>query len=204
MFVLVLHGQALFLHRGFITFIITAPCENDLVWFTCVTIGLLIFEDKKFEDKIFRGFHGQLLNHENKYPLNFLYTLFYRNRNFFVVDVVVKWLFGNTLSERSRLLYHCLLAVYLRQYLDWAISTDGIVAANKEVQHMMDSINDGTLLKRGPYECFDDEERAQIDHPSQENHRHMLCMLIELFVNFRCIPVTLKIFSQNFFFKAKF
>ena len=27
---------------------------------------------------------------------------------------------------------------------------------------MMDTINDGTLLKRGPYEHFDDEERAQI------------------------------------------
>ena len=26
----------------------------------------------------------------------------------------------------------------------------------------MDSINDGTLLKRDPYEHFDDEERAQI------------------------------------------
>ena len=27
---------------------------------------------------------------------------------------------------------------------------------------MVDSINDETLLKRGPYEHFDDEERAQI------------------------------------------
>ena len=27
---------------------------------------------------------------------------------------------------------------------------------------MMDTVNDGTLLKRGLYEHFDDEERAQI------------------------------------------
>lgn len=46
--------------------------------------------------------------------------------------------------------------------LSSAISSGGIVAANKEVQRVMDTINDGTLLKRGPYEHFDDEERAQI------------------------------------------
>ena len=46
--------------------------------------------------------------------------------------------------------------------LSKAISTDGIVTANKEVQCMMDSINDGTQLKRGPYEYFDDVKRAQI------------------------------------------
>jgi len=46
--------------------------------------------------------------------------------------------------------------------LSKAISTGGIVAANKEVQRVMESINDGTQLKRGPYEHFDDEERAQI------------------------------------------
>ena len=36
------------------------------------------------------------------------------------------------------------------------ISTGGIVATNKEVQRVMGSINDGTMLKRGPYEHFDD------------------------------------------------
>ena len=34
------------------------------------TIGLINFEDKKF-----RRFHGYFLNHEIKYPHNFLYTL---------------------------------------------------------------------------------------------------------------------------------
>ena len=76
---------------------------------------------------------------------------------------------------------------------------ESVVAA----QRVMDSINDGTLLKRGPYEHFDDEERAQIDHPSRENRRHVLRVLIELFVNFRCVPVALKFFRENFF-KAKF
>ena len=42
------------------------------------------------------------------------------------------------------------------------ISSSGIVTTNKEVQPVVDSINDGTLLKRGPYEHFDDEERTQI------------------------------------------
>ena len=46
--------------------------------------------------------------------------------------------------------------------LSSAISSGGIVAANKEVQRMVETISDGTLLKRGPYEHFDDEERAQI------------------------------------------
>ena len=46
--------------------------------------------------------------------------------------------------------------------LSCAISLSGIVAANKEVHPVVDSINDGTLLERGPYEHFDDEERAQI------------------------------------------
>ena len=76
--------------------------------------------------------------------------------------------------------------------------------ANKEVQCVMDSINDGTLLNRGPYEHFDNEERVQIDHTSQENHCHVLCMLIEQFVNFCCLPVTLKLFLQKIFLEAKF
>ena len=46
--------------------------------------------------------------------------------------------------------------------LSSAISSGGIVATNREVQRVMDKSNDGTLLKRGPYEHFDDEERAQI------------------------------------------
>jgi len=46
--------------------------------------------------------------------------------------------------------------------LSRTISSGGIVAANKEVQRVIDSGTDGTVLKRGPYEHFDDEERAQI------------------------------------------
>jgi len=46
--------------------------------------------------------------------------------------------------------------------LSRTISSGGIVAANKEVQHVIDSSMDGTVLKKGPYEHFDDEERAQI------------------------------------------
>lgn len=41
-----------------------------------------------------------------------------------------------------------------------AIPTSGIVAANKEVQRVMGSINDGTQRKRGTYELFTDEEGA--------------------------------------------
>ena len=33
-----------------------------------ITVGRIIFEDKKF-----RGFRGYLVNLENKYPRNFLY-----------------------------------------------------------------------------------------------------------------------------------
>ena len=33
-----------------------------------------------------------------------------------------------------------------------AISSGGTVATNKEVQCVVETINDGTLLKRGPYE----------------------------------------------------
>ena len=43
-----------------------------------------------------------------------------------------------------------------------AISTGEIVAANKEVQRITDSVDNGNLLKRGPYDQFDDEEREQI------------------------------------------
>ena len=46
--------------------------------------------------------------------------------------------------------------------LSSAISPGGTVAANKEVQHVVETINDGTLLKRGPYEHFDYKERVQI------------------------------------------
>ena len=44
--------------------------------------------------------------------------------------------------------------------LSSVISLGRIVTANKEVQRVMDTINDG--LKRGLYEHFDVEERAQI------------------------------------------
>ena len=80
--------------------------------------------------------------------------------------------------------------------LSKVISKDGIVAANKEVQRMMDSINDGTLLKRGPYEHFDNEEIVQIDHPSRENPRHARATSVDQAIC--CVPVTLK-FSAKFF-----
>ena len=66
----------------------------------------------------------------------------------------------------------------------------------------MDSINDGTLLKRGPYKHFDNEEIAQIDHPSRENCRHACATCVDRAI---CrVPITLKFFLRNFFFKAKF
>ena len=75
-----------------------------------VVITLLVYHRATyFEDKKFQGFRGQLLNCKNKHPLNFLYTR-YLETGVFVVDMVVKWLFGNTLSEKSTLFYHRLLA----------------------------------------------------------------------------------------------
>jgi len=44
-----------------------------------------------------------------------------------------------------------------------------IVAANKEVQRGMESINDGRQLKRGHYEHFDDKEKAQIGKYSTDH-----------------------------------
>ena len=55
-------------------------------------------------------------------------------------------------NEKSKLLYRRPLEAYF----------GGIIAVNKEVQRVMDIINDGTLLKRGPYKHFYDKERAQI------------------------------------------
>ena len=43
-----------------------------------------------------------------------------------------------------------------------AIPTGGIVTTSKEVQRVIGSINDGTWLKRSPYEHFNDKERTQI------------------------------------------
>ena len=75
-----------------------------------ITIGWIIFEDKKF-----RGFRGYLVNLENKYPRNFLYI----RLDFFVQHVVgnSKWLYGSTSNEKSKLFYRRLLAVYLVQSL---------------------------------------------------------------------------------------
>ena len=62
--------------------------------------------------------------------------------------------------------------------LSRTISTGRMVAANKEVQRVMDtSGTDGTVLKRGPYEHFGDEERAWIgrytaDHGVAATVRH--------------------------------
>ena len=57
------------------------------------TVGQIIFKDKKFQ-----GFHGYLVNLENKYPRNFLYILLH----FFVQHVVgySKWLYGSTSNEK--------------------------------------------------------------------------------------------------------
>ena len=46
--------------------------------------------------------------------------------------------------------------------LSSAIPSGGTVATNKEVQCVVETINDRTLLKRGTYEHFDDKERVQI------------------------------------------
>ena len=98
------------------------------------TVGLINFEDKKF-----RGFRGYLLNLEIKYPHNFLLT---RSR-FFVqlVHVVGKWL---------TLLKYFKRAAEVKTSLP---SPTGSLfqaifscrATNKEVQHVINTINDGTL-----------------------------------------------------------
>ena len=98
------------------------------------TVGLLIFKDKKFQ-----GFCGQLLNRENKHPLNF-YTSFHRNWSFFVVDVVALWKYYNREVKTPLPSSTGSLSI--------EISTDGIVAANKEVQwRVMDSLMMGHCLR---------------------------------------------------------
>ena len=64
----------------------------------------------------------------------------------------------------------------------------------------MDSINDGTLLKRGPYEHFDNEEIAQIDHPSRENRRHAHATRVDRAIcKFLLCTHNLEIFSAKIF-----
>ena len=103
------------------------------------TVGRINFEDKKF-----RGFHGYLLNLKIKYPCNFLYT---RSRYFVQhVHVVGKWL---------------ALWKYFKRATEVKISvpsptgslyqaTFSCRAATKEIQRMIDTINDGTLYLRRP------------------------------------------------------
>ena len=57
--------------------------------------------------------------------------------------------------------YHRLLAVYFEQHL----YAGGILAAIKEIQHVIDTINDGTLyvLTRGSYEYFARKGRKLAD-----------------------------------------
>ena len=61
--------------------------------------------------------------------------------------VIALWKYTSNELPKSKFLYHRLLAVYFEQYLH----TGGIVTANKEVQHVIDTINDGTLYLRGAH-----------------------------------------------------
>ena len=106
------------------------------------TVGRINFEDKKF-----RGFRGYLLNLEIKYPCNFLYT---RSR-FFVqhVHVVGKWLtlwkyFKRAAEVKTSLPSPTGSLCMIKQHFH------ACRAATKEIQRVIDTINDGTLYLRGP------------------------------------------------------
>ena len=118
------------------------------------TVGRINFKDKKN-----RGFRGYLLNLEIKYPCNFLYT---RSR-FFVqhVHVVGKWLalwkYFKLSAEVKTSLPSPIGSLYQ--------ATFSCRAATKEIQCVIDTINDGTLYLRGPvrigiYLYFMTEEMA--------------------------------------------
>ena len=92
-----------------------------------------------FEDKTFRGFRGYLLNLEIKYPCNFLHT----HSRFFVqhVHVVGKWLALCKYFKRAAEVYHR-HSPYTGSLFRAVFSCR---AANKEVQRVIDTINDGTI-----------------------------------------------------------
>ena len=107
------------------------------------TVGRINFEDKKF-----RGFRGYLLNLEINYPRNFLHN---RSDRFFVqhVHLVGKWLaqYGSTLNEppKSKTLPLPILTVQLFREIF------SCRAANKEVQRVIGTINDGPLYLLGAF-----------------------------------------------------
>ena len=105
--------------------------------------------------KNFEDFTDTIVNLENKYPRNFLYPVT------FFIQLQVQHLEEIALWKYLKREVKTPLPSPTGS-LSRAISSGGIVAANKEVQHVVESINDGTLLKRGPYEDFDDKERAQV------------------------------------------
>ena len=101
------------------------------------TVGLINFEDKKV-----RGFRGYLLNLEIKYPRNFLHN---RSGRFFVqrVHVVGKWLALWKYFKRAAEVKTPLPSPILAVQLFRAIFSCRV--ANKEVQRVIGTINDGTL-----------------------------------------------------------
>ena len=103
------------------------------------TVGQINFGDKKF-----RGFHGYLLNLEIKYPCNFLYT---RSR-FFIqhVHVVGKWLALWKYFKQATEVKTSLPSPTGNLYQ----ATFSCRAATKDIQRVVDTINDGTLYLRGP------------------------------------------------------
>ena len=99
-----------------------------------ITVGRINFEDKKF-----RGFCGFLLNPEIKYPCNFLYT----HSRFFVqhVHMVGKWLALWKYFKRAAEVKTSLPSPTGSLYQ----TTFSCRAATKEIQRVIDTINDGTL-----------------------------------------------------------
>ena len=103
------------------------------------TVGQINFEDKKFQ-----GFHGYLLNLEIKYPCNFLYIC----SRFFVlhVHVVGKWLALWKYFKRAAEVKTSLPSPTGSLYQ----AIFSCKATTKEIQHVIDTINDGTLYLREP------------------------------------------------------
>ena len=103
------------------------------------TVGQINFEDKKFQ-----GFHGYLLNLEIKYPCNFLYI---RSRFFVLhVHVVGKWLALWKYFKRAAEVKTSLPSPTGSLYQ----AIFSCKATTKEIQHVIDTINDGTLYLRRP------------------------------------------------------
>ena len=109
------------------------------------TVGRINFVDKKFR--------GYLLNLEIKYPCNILYT---RSR-FFVqhVHVVGKWLalwkyFKRATEVKTSRLPSPTGSLHQATFSCRAATIRRFSAATKEIQRVIDTINDGTLYLRGP------------------------------------------------------